>query len=298
MPNYGDISYWEERYKTSDNSTFDWLENYATLKEIISSLNIPKETGQILNLGCGNSEFSENMYCDGYKNIKNIDISHNVIKAMSERNKDKEGMTYEVMDVRDIKYEDNYFDLAVDKSTIDALLCGEDAFINVAKMIKEVQRVLKVGGYYMIVSYGTPDYRLLHLERKFEKFNIEVLKIEKDFVEEDEYDKHHYIYLCQKLEGADEISQKFFDDTLEELIKQQKSEEEEDELEDNDNEEQTEKEKITENSIENAKNVLVQNENDGRITNMGTNVKIELSKKDKKERQTKVEDNKVISDVL
>ena len=298
MPNYGDISYWEERYKTSDNSTFDWLENYATLKEIISSLNIPKETGQILNLGCGNSEFSENMYCDGYKNIKNIDISHNVIKAMSERNKDKEGMTYEVMDVRDIKYENNYFDLAVDKSTIDALLCGEDAFINVAKMIKEVQRVLKVGGYYMIVSYGTPDYRLLHLERKFEKFNIEVLKIEKDFVEEDEYDKHHYIYLCQKLEGADEISQKFFDDTLEELIKQQKSEEEEDEQDDNDNEEQTEKEKITENSIENAKNVLVQNENDGRITNMGTNVKIELSKKDKKERQTKVEDNKVISDVL
>ena len=298
MPNYGDISYWEERYKTSDNSTFDWLENYATLKEIISSLNIPKETGQILNLGCGNSEFSENMYCDGYKNIKNIDISHNVIKAMSERNKDKEGMTYEVMDVRDIKYENNYFDLAVDKSTIDALLCGEDAFINVAKMIKEVQRVLKVGGYYMIVSYGTPDYRLLHLERKFEKFNIEVLKIEKDFVEEDGYDKHHYIYLCQKLEGADEISQKFFDDTLEELIKQQKSEEEEDELEDNDNEEQTEKEKITENSIENAKNVLVQNENDGRITNMGTNVKIELSKKDKKERQTKVEDNKVISDVF
>jgi len=298
MPNYGDISYWEERYKTSDNSTFDWLENYATLKEIISSLNIPKETGQILNLGCGNSEFSENMYCDGYKNIKNIDISHNVIKAMSERNKDKEGMTYEVMDVRDIKYEDNYFDLAVDKSTIDALLCGEDAFINVAKMIKEVQRVLKVGGYYMIVSYGSPDYRLLHLERKFEKFNIEVLKIEKDFVEEDGYDKNHYIYLCQKLEGADEISQKFFDDTLEELIKQQKSEEEEDELEDNDNEEQTEKEKITENSIENAKNVLVQNENDGRITNMGTNVKIELSKKDKKERQTKVEDNKVISDVL
>ena len=298
MPNYGDISYWEERYKTSDNSTFDWLENYATLKEIISSLNIPKETGQILNLGCGNSEFSENTYCDGYKNIKNIDISHNVIKAMSERNKDKEGMTYEVMDVRDIKYEDNYFDLAVDKSTIDALLCGEDAFINVAKMIKEVQRVLKVGGYYMIVSYGTPDYRLLHLERKFEKFNIEVLKIEKDFVEEDGYDKHHYIYLCQKLEGADEISQKFFDDTLEELIKQQKSEEEEDELEDNDNEEQTEKEKITENSIENVKNVFVQNENDGRITNMGTNVKIELSKKDKKERQTKVEDNKVISDVL
>ena len=197
MPNYGDKTYWEDRYKSSENTTFDWLENYSALRDIISSLNIPKETGQILNLGCGNSEFAEDMYNDGYKNIKNIDISHNVIKTMAERNKDKEGMIYEVMDVRDLKYEDNSFDLAVDKSTIDALLCGEDAFINVAKMIKEVQRVLKVGGYYMIVSYGTPEYRMLHLNRKFEKFKIEILKIEKDFVEEDGYDKHHYIYLCQ-----------------------------------------------------------------------------------------------------
>ena len=244
MPNYGDASYWEDRYKSSENTTFDWLENYSALKDIISSLNISKETGQILNLGCGNSEFSEHMYADGYRNIKNIDISHNVIKSMSERNKDKKEMTYEVMDVRDLKYEDNTFDLAVDKSTIDALLCGEDAFINVAKMIKEVQRVLKVGGYYMIVSYGTPEYRMLHLNREFEKFNVQILKIEKDFVEEDGYDKHHYIYLCQKLEGADEISKEFFDKTIEELVKQQM--EEEDVQEESDKEENKEIEQITE----------------------------------------------------
>ena len=296
MPNYGDKTYWEDRYKSSENTTFDWLENYSALRDIISSLNIPKETGQILNLGCGNSEFAEDMYNDGYKNIKNIDISHNVIKTMAERNKDKEGMIYEVMDVRDLKYEDNSFDLAVDKSTIDALLCGEDAFINVAKMIKEVQRVLKVGGYYMIVSYGTPEYRMLHLNRKFEKFKIEILKIEKDFVEEDGYDKHHYIYLCQKLEGADEISQKYFDKTMEELIKQQETEEEEEIQEENDKEEN--KEQIMENKSQSFKNVFVQDENDSGQNNMGTSVKIELSKKDKKESKIKVEDNKIISDVL
>ena len=296
MPNYGDKTYWEDRYKSSENTTFDWLENYSALRDIISSLNIPKETGQILNLGCGNSEFAEDMYNDGYKNIKNIDISHNVIKTMAERNKDKEGMIYEVMDVRDLKYEDNSFDLAVDKSTIDALLCGEDAFINVAKMIKEVQRVIKVGGYYMIVSYGTPEYRMLHLNRKFEKFKIEILKIEKDFVEEDGYDKHHYIYLCQKLEGADEISQKYFDKTMEELIKQQETEEEEEIQEENDKEEN--KEQIMENKSQSSKNVFVQDENDSRQNNMGTSVKIELSKKDKKESKIKVEDNKIISDVL
>ena len=229
MPNYGEISYWEERYKNTEESTFDWLENYNTLKEIISSLNISKETGKILNLGCGNSEFSENMYDDGYHHIKNIDISKNAINLMNARIKDRTEMTYEVMDVRDIKYEDNQFDLAIDKSTMDALLCGDNAFINVAKMIKEIQRVLKVGGYYMIISYGAPKNRLIHLKRKFEKFKIEILKVEKDFVEEDGYEKYHYIYLCQKLEGADELSTQFFKETIEELIEQEKMEEEEEE---------------------------------------------------------------------
>ena len=282
MPNYGDIAYWEQRYKDSEYTTFDWLENYPTLKEIIISLNIPKETGKILNLGCGNSEFSENMYDDGYTNIKNIDISQNVIKLMAERSKDRPEMTYEVMDVRDIKYESNFFDLAIDKSTIDALLCGDDAFINVAKMIKEVQRVLKVGGYYMIISYGTPDDRLMHLKRKFEKFKIEILKIEKDFEEEEGYDNYHYIYLCQKLEGADEVSKQFFDETIEDLMLQQKMEEEEEEQEENENLEKDEgnnndkKEKIA--------NKIIQDENDGKKSNLDTALKTELKKNDKKEK--------------
>ena len=296
MPNYGDKSYWEERYKSSENTTFDWLENYSTLKDIIYSLNIPKDRGNILNLGCGNSEFSENMYDDGYKNIKNIDISQNVITAMKNRNKDRTGMTYEVMDARDIKYEDNTFDLVVDKSTIDALLCGDDAFINVAKMIKEVQRVLKVGGYYMIISYGVPNYRVLHLKRKFEKFKVEIMKIEKDFVEEEEYDKYHYIYLCQKLEGADEVSKKYFDECINELVHQQLIEEEENEIADDDEEKKEEINSETEK--ESIKNVLVQKENDNIQTNMGTSVKIELNKKGKKESKTKGENNKIISDVF
>ena len=47
------------------------------------------------------------MYDDGYHHIKNIDISHNVINLMNSRVKDRKEMTYEVMDVRDIKYENN-----------------------------------------------------------------------------------------------------------------------------------------------------------------------------------------------
>ena len=46
-------------------------------------------------------------------------------------------MKWDVMDVRDLKYEDSKFDLIVDKSTIDALLCGDQAYLNVAIMLRE-----------------------------------------------------------------------------------------------------------------------------------------------------------------
>ena len=135
MPNYGDPKYWEERYKNSKDS-FDWLEDYESLKPIILNLNLSKDS-KILNLGCGNSPFCEDMYEDGYHNINNIDISNNAIEIMKNRN---------------LKFKDSSIDLAVDKSTIDALLCGNSSYLNVAKMLKEVQRVLK--GKFILFYYS------------------------------------------------------------------------------------------------------------------------------------------------
>jgi hypothetical protein len=40
------------------------------------------------------------------------------------------------MDVTEMTYDSNIFDIIIDKSTIDALLCGNDAFLNTAKMLK------------------------------------------------------------------------------------------------------------------------------------------------------------------
>lgn len=136
MPNYGDPKYWDKRYAENDGSMFDWLEDYRSLKPLFQDILTPES--KILVLGCGNAEFSEDLYDDGYHNVYNIDISSVVIQQMTERNKERVGMKYEVMDVRDITYPDGYFDVAIDKSTIDALLCGDNAYLNVAKMMKEV----------------------------------------------------------------------------------------------------------------------------------------------------------------
>lgn len=44
-------------------------------------------------------------------------------------------MIYEVMDVTSMTYPDKFFDLVLDKSTIDALLCSEHPFIQTALML-------------------------------------------------------------------------------------------------------------------------------------------------------------------
>ena len=46
-------------------------------------------------------------------------------------------MQFDVMDVMDMKYENNTFDLIIDKSTIDTLLCGNDPQLSVITMVKE-----------------------------------------------------------------------------------------------------------------------------------------------------------------
>ena len=199
MPNYGDKNYCEERYDEQNGTTFDWLKDYESIKPLIDNLGIKKDF-RILNVGCGNSEFSEKMYDEGYKHNYNIDICKNVIDFMSKRNEGKKGLHFDVMDVCDMAYKDETFDLIIDKSTIDALLCGDHSYMIVAKMLKEISRVLKTGGYYIIISYGQPENRMIHLERDHLAFDIQIYTIKRQ--EEDEQEKIHYVYICKKLPEA------------------------------------------------------------------------------------------------
>ncbi len=81
-------------------------------------------------------------------------------------------MVYEVMDVRNMRYPSEHFNMVLDKSTIDALLCSDNPVISVAQMLEEVYRVLKPNGVYFVVSYGSPMVRMEHLEREHVRFAI------------------------------------------------------------------------------------------------------------------------------
>ena len=142
-----------------------------------------------------------------------------------------EWIHYDVMDVCEMAYKDETFDLIVDKSTIDALLCGDHSFMIVAKMLKEISRVLKTGGYYLIISYGQPENRMIHLERDHLAFEIQIYTIKRQ--EEDEQEKIHYVYICKKLPEAIENLNNF--DLVYKELEQEELEGEEDDEEQDDN---------------------------------------------------------------
>ena len=89
-------------------------------------------------------------------------------------------MKWDVMDITNMSYPDENFDIVLDKSTIDALLTGgAHAHIAVAKMMKECQRVLKTGGIYVAISFGNPFTREMHFKRDNLGFDLQTFKLEK-----------------------------------------------------------------------------------------------------------------------
>eukprot|EP00948_MAST-09A_sp_MAST-9A-sp1_P002458 g2458.t1 len=206
MAQYGKYQYWDERY-TKDPEPFDWYQRYSGVKEIIAD-NVQK-SANILNIGCGNSRLSEDMYEDGYQSIANIDISEVVIAQMQAKYKEKyASMSFQKMNAMELKFPDQSFNVVLDKGTLDSVLCGEGSTSNVAKMLNEVARVMTDDGVYVCISYGTTKNRLSYLETDELKdvWDVSVKQVAKPSVStatqaSEDSGNVHYIYICKKKGG-------------------------------------------------------------------------------------------------
>ena len=207
-PNYSDKNYWRIRYENIASS-YEWYDDYETISPIIKQLKIPKRS-TILHIGIGNSEFSEKMYDEGYKKSYNIDYARNVIHYMKQRNKRlRSSMIFETMNVLDLDYEDNQFDIVFDKAVFDCVLCAVDADNKANIFMKEIYRIIKPNGYYFLVSNSGPENRLKYIQNKNIKYDIFVHSILNDKKQAEIYKnndietnfmkKINYIYICKKI---------------------------------------------------------------------------------------------------
>ena len=220
MKDYGDPAYWEQTYESDKERTYDWLISFESLMPKIEQY--LKSEYKILVTGCGNAEFSEKLYDAGYKHIWNNDISKAVITQMKERNNSRPEMHWEVMDVCEMNYENGFFDIVIDKSTIDAICCGESAFSNVAKITNGVSRVLKEGGKLVIISYAKPYMRFPHLKKAHLDFDVEVETIKGESASHKT--SENFIYIATKGAKWQKNSNENFSKVLDDLIAKESEE--------------------------------------------------------------------------
>ncbi|ELR12088.1 methyltransferase domain containing protein [Acanthamoeba castellanii str. Neff] len=224
----GGREYWNARYAQPKYVKHkDWYCEYPILRRhalavFAPYLPLPAPSGsapRLLVVGCGNSSVSAGLYEDGYTNIVNIDISDVIIRQMTVEHSERYPlMTYAVMDVSHMDFDDESFDLVLDKGTLDAVCCGPQCFEFVHEMCSEIWRVMRTGGQYVCISYGPPFLRrhyLLKDELKHKvtdlclvvNWRLEERKITLNRDEqvrclsvlEDDESGTFYVYICTKL---------------------------------------------------------------------------------------------------
>ncbi|KAI0792029.1 S-adenosyl-L-methionine-dependent methyltransferase [Abortiporus biennis] len=182
---YGTKEYWDQRYsQESEEDSFDWFKSYEDIAPILRDL-IPDKNARILMLGCGNSKLSEEMYDDGYTNIVNLDYSGILIEKMRHKHASlRPKMEWLEMDVRELKFDANSFDIAIDKGTMDAMMTAkgdvwdppQEVIDNCNREVSEVLRVLQKGrGVFIYLTFGQPHFRKRYLTRPNTQLEIKAL---------------------------------------------------------------------------------------------------------------------------
>ncbi|PLW58570.1 hypothetical protein PCANC_00061 [Puccinia coronata f. sp. avenae] len=173
---YGSIDYWNSRYSQAleghennhEPSRFEWFKSYTDLSDLIERYITPQTSKIFL--------------------IEQMRIQHAETCPK---------MSWMQGDVRHLPFADSSFDAAIDKGTMDALMCAKgdvwdppkEVVENCKMEVDEVARILKPGGVFIYITFGQPHFRKKHLERSG-IWEIEVIELGDMF--------HYYCYVMKK----------------------------------------------------------------------------------------------------
>lgn len=168
--NIGDPAYWEVRYKTEiedrlgSYDLFDWYCSFTDLFPMIKPYFETSMHQKVLIVGAGRSNAVEHLYRLGYRDITVIDISQSIITEMQRRFETYTGVEFFVMDVKQLhKFADETFTIVIDKACIDSLFCGTDYLETAGQAFREIHRVLRPEGVFLMVTHAPPIARVPYL---------------------------------------------------------------------------------------------------------------------------------------
>lgn len=128
--------------KIADIYTNKYFADYSDKKYLNKFLKLLPNNANLLDIGCGPGQFAQYIKSKGY-NIEGIDLSDEILRIAKEKIPDLE---FKKMDMRKMSYKNNTFDgLLVAYSLIHI------QSYELPNTLKEFNRILKPGGYTMII---------------------------------------------------------------------------------------------------------------------------------------------------
>ena len=153
--------YWDRFFRERKEEAFEWYGSFEDVRAKIVEETRLKRGEATLVIGCGNSDFSAQLYDQGFHAIRNLDFSEQVIAEMRAKNQvSRPEMSWDLGDMTDMKdlYADGQFDVVFDKGALDALMSveSEQVLRQAAAMFCEIDRVLSAKGRYLCITLAEP----------------------------------------------------------------------------------------------------------------------------------------------
>lgn len=160
---FGSKDFWEERYSKHEGD-YDWFGTWNSQSQVQFKRHVEEhlpdnKVNPVLVIGCGNSRLTSELLQDGYTNISNIDISTVVIEQMARKFEGQKGVDFQVMDITNLTFPEQLFDVVFDKGALDALYLGGDGKTKVKVAVPGIYRVLRPGGILISMTFGVPAAR-------------------------------------------------------------------------------------------------------------------------------------------
>lgn len=192
--------YWETRFEKEE--TYEWLVSIhqiiPLLRRRLPGLFSTTAVRKVLVVGCGNSDASFELWraCSEAKekqdelttsnnlSVTSMDYSVTVIENMRTKYPELTWIVQDMTDMKDVL--PNSFDYVLDKAAMDALVVDEgdpwnpNSFTKdrVARMMTEINRILKPGGTFIQVSFQQPHFRKAYLQTGSVNTEIETEEIQ------------------------------------------------------------------------------------------------------------------------
>lgn len=123
-------------------------------------LPLVSDVQDVLVVGAGTSELSALLHGFSIKGLVSMDNDPAAIEQMKAAHGD---MQWDLMDVCEMSYADNKFEVVLDKSLLDFLIYTARDEHQIARMLQECGRVTRPGGKCVFLSWCPPGEMSVHL---------------------------------------------------------------------------------------------------------------------------------------